>query len=175
MKKVSLFTGVFMVLFLAIGAYTAHAQDLSGLNGQWLNGILKAKKGWVTSRSGATAVPEKMQNVTEKFYACVRAGGGSVTLFMFDKEGTPIVDFRGGIGLIAGTNDAFVGELMLDKAEKRNYGFVYVKDGKFQSINGYGYYSGADEFTTYDFVFNGKILKKVPSNLEAVDCATYSP
>jgi hypothetical protein len=90
MKKVSFCIGVFAVLFLAIGAYTAHAQDLSGFNGQWLHATLKAQKGWVTGGSGTTAIPEKMQNVTEKFYACVRGGGGGVTLFMFDTEGTPM-------------------------------------------------------------------------------------
>jgi hypothetical protein len=68
-----------------------------------------------------------------------------------------------------------VGQLNINKAAQTNFGFVYAKDGKFQSINGYGIYSDTDEFTTYDFAFNGKILKKVPSSLEAVDCATYSP
>jgi hypothetical protein len=73
MKKVSLCIGVFIVLFLAIGVHTAKAQDLSGLNGQWLNGALKVQKGWVTA-NGTAGAPEKMQNSTEKFYACVSRG-----------------------------------------------------------------------------------------------------
>jgi hypothetical protein len=116
-----------------------------------------------------------MQNFVEKFYACVRAGGGSATLFIFDQEGVPMADFMAGIGWIAGTNDDFVGQLNINKATQSNFGFVHVKDGKFQSINGYGIYSDADGFTTYDFTFNGTILKKVSPNLEAVGCATYTP
>ena len=59
MKKVSLCIGVFIVLFLAIGVHTVKAQDLSGLNGQWLNGTLKVQKGWVTDRTGTTSCPRK--------------------------------------------------------------------------------------------------------------------
>jgi hypothetical protein len=174
MKKVSLCIGVFIVLFLAIGVHTAKAQDLSGLNGQWLNGALKVQKGWVTA-NGTAGAPEKMQNSTEKFYACVRAGGASATLFMFNKEGNPIADFTATIGWIAGTNDDFVGSMNIDRSTHSNFGFVHVKDGKFQSINGYSAYSDVNGFTTYDFTFNGKILKKVSPDLEAVGCATYTP
>jgi hypothetical protein len=130
------------------------AQDLSGLNGQWLNGTLKTQQGWVTANGTA---------------------GAPATLFMFDKEGTPIADFRAGIGWIAGTDDDFVGQMSIDKPRQPYFGFVHVKDGKFQSINGYGAYSDVNGFTTYDFTFNGKILKKVSPDLEAVGCATYTP
>ena len=147
MKKVSFCIGVFIVLFLAIGVHTVKAQDLSGLNGQWLNGTLKTQQGWVTA-NGTASAPEKMRNFTEKLYACVRAGGGSATLFMFDKEGTPIADFRAGIGWIAGTDDDFVGQMSIDKPRQPYFGFVHVKDGKFQSINGYGAYSDVNGFTT---------------------------
>jgi len=174
MKKVSFCIVVFIVLFLAIGVHTVKAQDLSGLNGEWLNGTLKAQKGWVTA-NGTAGAPEKMQNSTEKFYACVRAEGGSATLFMFDREGNPIADFMVSIGWIAGTNDDFVGSMTINKPPQTNFGFVHVKDGKFQSINGYGIYSDANVFTTYDIAFNSKILNRVPSDLEAVGCATYTP
>jgi hypothetical protein len=174
MKQVSLCISVFVVLFLAIGVHTVQAQDLSGFDGQWLSGTLKAQKGWVTGM-GTTAAPEKMQNATEKLYACVRAADGGATLFMFDGKGTPIADSMGSIGWIAGTNDDFVGQLVITKAAQTNFGFLHVKDGMFQSINGYGIYSDVDGFTTYDFTFNAKILRKVSSDLEAVGCATYAP
>jgi hypothetical protein len=94
---------------------------------------------------------------------------------MFNKEGNPIADFTATIGWIAGTNDDFVGSMNIDRSTHSNFGFVHVKDGKFQSINGYSAYSDVNGFTTYDFTFNGKILKKVSPDLEAVGCATYTP
>ena len=42
MKKISICIGVFMVLFLAVGVYTAHAQ-VTGLNGTWLKFTGKLK------------------------------------------------------------------------------------------------------------------------------------
>ena len=175
MKRVSLCIGVFLVLFLGISNYTVQAQDLSGFNGQWLNVTLKMQNVWATDGSGTTAVPEKIKNTAEKFYACARAGGGSATLYLFNREGTFIPDFTIHIGWIAGTDDDFVANLNISIPGTTNTGVVRVKDGKFQSINGYTVYSASDAFVAYDIIFNGKILKKVSPYMEAVNCATFTP
>lgn len=175
MKRVSLCIGVFLVLFLNIGVCTVQAQDLSGFNGQWLNTTLKMQNTWATDGSGTTTVPVKMKNTTEKFYACARAGGGSATLFLFNREGTFIPDLTIHVGWIAGTDDDFVANLNISIPGTTSTGFVREKDGKFQSINGYTVYSAPDAFVTYDIIFNGKILKKAPRYSEGVNCATFSP
>jgi hypothetical protein len=69
MKKVSFCIGVFIVLFLAIGVHTVKAQDLSGLNGQWLNGTLKTQQGWVSLT--AQRVPQKRCGILRRSYMLV--------------------------------------------------------------------------------------------------------
>jgi hypothetical protein len=124
-----------------------------------------------------------MENVTQKVYACMRIDSPihpeMLSLYMFDKQGTRLQGLEGGIDWKFGTNNDFVGLTTIRfigmGQGNQILGFMHVKDKNFQSINGIS----ADvslivgQVCTYGFTFRGKMLKRVPPSLEAVNCLTY--
>ena len=110
MKKLSICIGVCMVLFLAVGVYTAQAQ-VTGLNGTWLKFTGKLKGMEFSGGPGST---EKGRNDNDsiKLYGCVVDGPFFDNQFfvqLYEKERTAI---RAGDAVFqksAGTEDKFAG------------------------------------------------------------------
>jgi hypothetical protein len=121
MKKISICIGVFMVLFLAVGVYTAHAQ-VTGLNGTWLKFTGKLKGMEFSGDPGST---EKGRNDNDsiKLYGCVVDGPYYDNQFfvqLYEKEKTAI---RAGDAVFqksAGTEDKFAGWLNMRLIEDYN-------------------------------------------------------
>lgn len=117
MKKISLCISVFVILFLAVGVYTAQAQaDLSAFDGTWLKLTVKPQKGLEFTGYDSTAAPDKMKAGAEQIYACMdvdstnpEGGLEQAYLRLFDKQGTAIG--YGTLSWDAGTNLEFMGYL----------------------------------------------------------------
>lgn len=110
MKKGLCCIGFFMFLFLAVGLYTAQAQDLGNFDGKWLSMTVKPQKGLEFTGYDSTATPRKMNAGAGKIYACMdvdAAAPNTAYLRFFEKGGTEI-----GCGALywdAGTNLEFLG------------------------------------------------------------------
>jgi hypothetical protein len=181
MKKPFFCIGVFFALVFLTGVYFAHAQaNLGAYDGQWLMGTFKIQNGWCVDSLASLSIPEKMENVTQKVYACMRISNPDrLNLYMFDKHGTRLQGLDGNIKWIFGTNNDFVGltNIRFIGFGQVNgiEGLMRIKDRNFQSINGISADIGISvaKICTYGFTFKGKVLTKVPSSLEAVNCLTY--
>ena len=121
MKKISICIGVFMVLFLAVGVYTAHAQ-VTGLNGTWLKFTGKLKGMEFSGGPGSTDTG-KNDNDSIKIYGCVVDGPFFDNQFftqLYEKERTAI---RAGDAVFqksAGTEDKFAGWFSMKLMEGYN-------------------------------------------------------
>lgn len=143
MKKLSLCVGLFTVFFLVVGAYTAQAQDLSGLNGAWLKLNVKPQKGLEFTGFDSTAAPEKMKARAGALYVCVdvdEAAPNPAYLRFFEKDGTAIGN--GTLYWDAGTNLEFLGYIEANLAIDVTYvpgvdGFPAIDSLTDTSIYGY--------------------------------------
>ena len=121
MKKISICIGVFMVLFLAVGVYTAQAQ-VTGLNGTWLKFTGKLKGMEFSGGPGSTE-KGKNDNDSIKLYGCVVDGPFYDNQFfvqLYEKERTAI---RAGDAVFqksAGTEDKFAGWFSMKLMEGYN-------------------------------------------------------
>jgi hypothetical protein len=121
MKKYSICIGVFLVLFLAVGVYTAEAQ-VTGLNGTWLK--LSGKlKGMEFSGGPGSTEDGKNDKGSVKLYGCVVDGPFFDNQFftqLYEKERTAI---RAGDAVFqksAGTEDKFAGWFSMKLMEGYN-------------------------------------------------------
>lgn len=121
MKKYSICIGVFMVLFLAFGVYTAKAQ-VTGLNGTWLK--LSGKlKGMEFSGGPGSTEAGRNDNDSYKLYGCVVDGlyyDNQFFVQLYEKEKTAI---RAGDAVFqksAGTEDKFAGWFNMKLMENYN-------------------------------------------------------
>ena len=121
MKKLTICIGVFMVLFLAVGVYTAQAQ-VTGLNGTWLKFTGKLKGMEFSGGPGSTG-EGRNDNDSFKLYGCVVDGPYYDNQFfvqLYEKEKTAI---RAGDAVFqksAGTEDKFAGWLSMKLMEGYN-------------------------------------------------------
>jgi hypothetical protein len=196
MKKVSLYTGAFLVLFLMIGVYTAQAGDLRAWDGTWLKMTIKAQKGVEFTGYDSTAAPKKMNAGAEKYYVCMNVDqavedNALALLTFFDKDG--VASGYGFITWDAGTDLDFVGFMSTNTAtdvsyiaadyspyDTSTYGPISVKakdveHAKFQSMGGTSGRLQASTVTetTGDYAvfgvnINGTIAKG--SNIPSASC-----
>jgi hypothetical protein len=122
MKKISICIGVFMVLFLAVGVYTAHAQ-VTGLNGTWLKFTGKFKGMEFSGGPGSTETGRN-DNDSIKLYGCVVDGpyyyDNQFFVQLYEKDKNAI---RAGDAVFqksAGTEDKFAGWLNMKLMESYN-------------------------------------------------------
>jgi len=175
MKKFSLCIGAFLVLFLIIGVYKAEAQaDLTAFDGLWMKDSTKFRKVVLAGAAGSTTVPGWGFNEAYKGYTCMEVdptNAGTINLYSYDNYGN-YVGIYGYLDWHSGTNSEFLGLLYLYSDDGFEYDFAYVTViyGKFTAIPGYGTYSEGDRFDTWDFLWSGKIPKRVPSDIYAVAC-----
>ena len=123
MKKISICLGVFMVLFLAVGVYTAQAQtQVTGLNGTWLK-FTGSIKGLEFSGGPGSTEEGRNGNDSIKLYGCVVDGPFFDNQFfvqLYEKERTAT---RAGDAVFqksAGTEDKFAGWLSMKLMEGYN-------------------------------------------------------
>jgi hypothetical protein len=121
MKKISICIGVFMVLFLAVGVYTAQAQ-VTGMNGTWLKFTGKLKGMEFSGGPGSTEAGNN-GNDSIKLYGCVVDGPFFDNQFfvqLYEKERTAT---RAGDAVFqksAGTEDKFAGWFSMKLMEGYN-------------------------------------------------------
>ena len=121
MKKLTICIGIFMVLFLAVGVYTAQAQ-VTGLNGTWLKFTGKLKGMEFSGGPGSTDTGRN-DNDSTKIYGCVVDGPFFDNQFftqLYEKERTAI---RAGDAVFqksAGTEDKFAGWFSMKLMEGYN-------------------------------------------------------
>jgi len=121
MKKLTICIGVFMVLFLAVGVYTAQAQ-VTGLNGTWLKFTGKLKGMEFSGGPGSTG-EGRNDNDSFKLYGCVVDGPYYDNQFfvqLYEKERTAT---RAGDAVFqksAGTEDKFAGWFNMKLMEDYN-------------------------------------------------------
>jgi hypothetical protein len=119
MKKISICIGVFMVLFLAVGVYTAQAVVADGLNGTWLK-FTGSLKGMEFSGGSGSEEAGKNDNDSFKLYGCVVDGPFYDNQFFvqfYEKASTAP---RAGVGVFekkAGTADKFAGWFTMNLME----------------------------------------------------------
>jgi hypothetical protein len=176
MKKVSLCIGAFMVLFLVVGVYTAQAQaDLSAFDGLWLQDLSKFRYMVIAGAIGSETLPERGANEAYRNYTCMEvdpANAGTINLYTYYRNGDP-APIYGYLYWQSGTNEDFFGKVEFFDLDGFEYDFAYVTviNGKFKAVPGYGTYSnGTDRFETWDFVWNAKIPRRVPSAVLNVGC-----
>ena len=169
MKKVSLCIGAFMVLLSVVGVYTAQAQaDLSAFDGVWLQDSSKFRNMVYAGANGSETLPVRGANEAYRNYTCMEvnpATPGTINLYTYDRNGK----YTGVYGYLywqSGTNLDFFGNVEFFSEDGFEYDFAYVTiiNDRFKTVPGYGTYSnGTDIFDTWDFLWNAKIPRRVPS------------
>ena len=180
MKKVSLCIGAFMVLLLVVGVYTAQAQaDLSAFDGLWLQDSSQYRNIVIAGAIGSDTLPERGANEAYRNYTCMEvdpANADTINLYRYYGNG----DYAGKYGYLywqsgtnSETNSDFFGKVEFFSQDGFEYDFAYVTviNDKFKAVPGYGTYSnGTDRFETWDFLWNAKIPRRVPSAVLDVGC-----
>jgi hypothetical protein len=111
MKKVSLYIGIFIVFFLAVGVYMAQAVVADGLNGTWLK-LTGSIKGLEFAGGPGSEEVGKNDNDSLKLYGCILDGPFYDNQFfvqLYEKASDAI---PAGVGVFekkAGTADKFAG------------------------------------------------------------------
>jgi hypothetical protein len=120
MKKLAMCTGVFMVLFLMVGVYTAQAVVANGLNGTWLK-FTGTFKGMEFAEGSGLEEPGRNDNrYSIKLYGCVVDGPFYDNQFFvqfYEKASTAI---PAGVGVFekkAGAADEFAGWFTMNLME----------------------------------------------------------
>jgi hypothetical protein len=173
MRHISLCSVAVFLFFMMLGVQTTQAQDLlAAFDGQWIRGALKAKNGFTSEGNHTYGVPQKMKNDTANSYVCMEVNPEepyAANLYVYNKDGV-YQNFHGRLYWSFGTNNDFVGYLEMFSTDgfETDESYVYVKDGRFQSINGIGLYSAPTQYSTYNFIFIGKIVRNPP--FEGVSC-----
>ena len=180
MKKFSLYISFFLVLFLMTGVYTAQAQaDLSAFNGLWMKNSTKFRNVVYAGAAGSATLPVRGGNEVYKEYTCMEvdpANPGIINLYSYDALGN-YASVYGYLYWQSGTNSDFFGYVELFSEDGFEYDFAYVTviNNKFTAVPGYGYHSDGAIFDTWDFLWNGKIPKRIPSRVHAVSCGYVAP
>ena len=173
MRHIPLYSVAAFLFFLMLGVHTTQAQDMiAAFDGQWIKGSFKAKNGFTGEGNHTFGVPQKMKNDTANSYVCMEVNPEEpyyANLFVYDKDGV-YQDLYGRLYWSFGANNDFVGYLEMFSTDgfESDESYVYVKDAKFQSINGIGIYSASTKYSTYNFIFNGRIVRNLP--FEGVSC-----
>jgi len=181
MKKLSLCIGVFLVLLLMMGVFTAQAQvDLTEYDGFWLKDTTKFRNVIWGGVAGSETVPEKGGNQTYKAYTCMSVDPGTpgtINLSTYDKDGS-YLGISGSLTWYSGTNSEFLAtlELYTDDAAEYDFAFVTVLYDKFTAVPGYGTYTDTESFGTWDFLWKATIPKRIPASLDdKVSCGYVAP
>lgn len=195
MKKGLVCIGVFLVLFLMFGVYSAQAQSYSSLtqlNGKWLKMSGNAKGVTYTAFQAETAAVNIFTFTFKDQFACIAYNPGNdyVYLYVYDKAGKEIGEgylyFHGGtaeqwtgrleVNLAVGTYEDYAA----DGTNLTALSGVSAKitddasKGSIKGVGGYGYTEYMDTATDYSDMsvkINAKIIAIDKLPFTGADCA----